>query len=71
MTSIPPEDPLLQNGQKLIPAYRFGNFIGDDAEIEESERGAGASNYVFDEDDRDSRIAGQELMEVDGMVSVL
>lgn len=49
---------------------RFGNFIGEEAEAseEESQHGADAGNYVYDDEDadEDQDAAGQELMEVDG-----
>lgn len=49
---------------------RFGNFIGEEAEAseEESQHGADAGNYVYDDEyaDDDQDAAGQELMEVDG-----
>lgn len=49
---------------------RFGNFIGEEAEAseEESQHGADAGKYVYDDGyaDEDQYAAGQELMEVDG-----
>lgn len=48
---------------------RFGNFIGEEAEAseEESQPGADAGNYVYDDEYADEdQEAGQELMEVDG-----
>jgi hypothetical protein len=51
----------------MVECFRFGNFIGEDVESEEaSERGADASNYVYDEDDAVPQEPGQELMELDG-----
>ncbi|ROW18356.1 hypothetical protein VPNG_00516 [Cytospora leucostoma] len=47
----------------------FGNFIGEEAEAseEESQHGADAGDYVYDDAfaDGDNEAAGQELMEID------
>lgn len=57
-------------GTETNKQRRFGNFIGEEAEAseEESQHGADAGNYVYDDDyaDEDQDAAGQELMEVDG-----
>lgn len=48
---------------------RFGNFIGEEADAseEESQHGADAGNYLYDDEDADEgRAPGQELMEIDG-----
>lgn len=48
---------------------RFGNFIGEEAEAseEESQHGADAGNYIYDDEDADEgHVPGQELMEIDG-----
>lgn len=49
--------------------YRFGNFIGEEAEASEdgSQNGADAGNYVYDDEyAEEEQEAGQELMEIDG-----
>lgn len=50
--------------------FRFGNFIGEEAEAsdEEFQQGVDAGNYVYDDDvDADEgQEAAQELMEIDG-----
>ncbi len=52
--------------------FRFGNFIGEEPEAsdEESEHGIDADNYVYDEDEAEEapEAAGQELMQLDGML---
>lgn len=48
---------------------RFGNFIGEEAEAseEESQHGADAGNYIYDDEDVDEgHVPAQELMEIDG-----
>lgn len=50
-------------------ARRFGNFIGEEADAseEDSQHGANAGNYVYDDEYvEDEEDAGQDLMEVDG-----
>lgn len=48
--------------------YRFGNFIGEEAESEEaSEAGAEAGDYIYDDEPEEATgVTGQELMEIDG-----
>lgn len=52
-----------------LTRYRFGNFIGEEAEASEdgSQNGADAGNYVYDDEyAEEEQEAGQELMEIDG-----
>lgn len=52
----------------LSSPYRFGNFIGEEAESEEaSEAGVDAGDYAYDDEpDEPAHATGQELMEIDG-----
>ena len=51
--------------------FRFGNFIGEEADVseEESERGVDVGNYVYDDGypEEAPETTGQELMEIDGL----
>lgn len=68
-------DDLYDEYVKLAPAYdgrdcanqapRFGNFIGEEVESEESGREDEAAKYVYD-DDEEASAAGQEVMDLDG-----